>query len=51
MEPLGQDVEQEAPDELVGRERHRAEPRPAVAAVVLVAEGDAALVEAEEAAV
>jgi hypothetical protein len=27
MEPLGQDVEQEAPDELVGSERHHAIPR------------------------
>ena len=51
VEALGQDVEQEAPDELVGRERHGAEPRLPVAAVVLVAEGDAALVEADEAAV
>src|SRR5260370_40147080 len=47
MEPLGQNVEQEAPDELAGRERHRAKPLPAVAAVVLVAEGYAALVEAD----
>ncbi len=44
-------MQQEAPDELVGRERHRAKPLPAVAAVVLVAEGHAALVEAEQAAV
>ncbi len=43
MEPLWQDVEQEAPDELVGREGHRAKPRLPVAAVVLVAKGDAAL--------
>jgi len=47
MEPLWQDVDQEAPDELVGGERHGAQPRPAVAAVVLVAEGHAAFVEAE----
>ena len=47
MEPLGQDVEQEAPDELVGRERHRAIPRPPVAAVILEAEGHAALVETD----
>src|SRR6266404_9047138 len=39
------------PDELVGRESHRAKPLPAVAAVILVAEGYAALVEADEAAV
>ena len=51
MEPLGQNVEQEAPDELAGRKRHRAKPLPAVAAVVLVAEGYAALVEADQAAV
>src|SRR5690349_24933816 len=41
VEPLWQDVEQEAPDELVGGERHGAQLRPAVAAVVLVAEGHA----------
>src|ERR1051325_776929 len=42
---------QEAPDELVGRERYRAMPRPPVAAVVLVAEAHAALVEADQPAV
>src|SRR6266481_5872847 len=51
VEPLWQDVEQEAPDELVGGERHGAQPRPAVAAVVLVAEGHTAFVEAEQAAI
>src|SRR5260370_304572 len=51
MEPLWQNMEQEAPDKLAGRERHRAKPLPAVAAVVLVAEGYAALVEADQAAV
>ena len=51
VEALGQDVEQEAPDELVGREGHRTKPRPSVAAVVLVAKGDATLVESEQAAV
>src|SRR5438132_10896949 len=51
MEPLRQNVEQEAPDELAGRERHRAKPLPGVAAVILVAEGYAALVETEQAAV
>src|SRR5438270_51791 len=30
VEPLWQDMEQEAPDELVGGERHGAQPRPAV---------------------
>src|SRR6202047_617114 len=49
--PLWQEVEQEAPDELVGGERHGAQPRPAVAAVVLVAEGHTAFVEAEQAAI
>jgi hypothetical protein len=51
VEALGQDVEQEAPDELIGSERHRAIPRLPTAAVVLVAKGDAALVESEPAAV
>ena len=51
METLGQDVEQEAPDELVGAERHCAIPRLPVAAVILVAEGHAALVESDEPAV
>jgi hypothetical protein len=51
MEALRQNVEQKAPDELVGAERHDAVPRLPVAAVVLVAEGYAALVESNEAAV
>src|SRR3954465_13461162 len=51
VEPLGQDVKQETPDELVGGERHPAIACPPVAAVILVAEGDAAVVESEEAAV
>ncbi len=51
VEALGQGVEQEAPDELVRRQRHRAVSRPPVMAIVLVAEGDAALVETDEAAV
>ena len=51
MEPLGQDVEQEAPDEFVWRQRHRAVPRPSVAAVVLEAEGDATVIEANQSAV
>jgi hypothetical protein len=33
VEPLWQNVEQEAPDAFAGRERHRAKPLPAVAAV------------------
>src|ERR1700733_14396301 len=40
-----QDMEQEASDELVRRERHDALPLGTIAAVVLVAEGDAVLVE------
>src|SRR5712691_5385716 len=48
---LGQDVEQEAPDEFVGRQRHRAVPRPSVAAVVLEAEDHATVIEGDEAAV
>src|SRR3984893_2817342 len=51
MKPLWQNVEQEAPDELVGAERHCAVSRLPVAAVILVAEGHAALVEGNEPAV
>ena len=51
MKPLRQNVAQEAPDELVGTECHRAIPGRPVAAVVLVAEGHAALVERDEATV
>jgi hypothetical protein len=51
VEPVGQNVQQEAPDELVWDERHRAKPRLAVAVVILVAEGDTALVEADRPAV
>src|SRR6516225_10339084 len=50
MKPLWQNVEQEAPDELVGAERHCRVPRPP-AAVILVTEGHAALVESNEATV
>jgi hypothetical protein len=45
MEPTRQDVKQEAADELVGCKRHDVLPLPAVAPVILVAEGDAGLVE------
>ena len=45
VKALRQDVKQEAPDELVGGERHGALALGAVAAVVLVAEGDAGFVE------
>jgi hypothetical protein len=51
MEALRQNVEQEAPDELVGAERHCAVPRLSVAAVILEPEGHAALVESNEATV
>ena len=51
MEPAWQHVKQEAADELVGCERHDALPLPAVAPVVLVAEGDAGIVEGEQPAV
>jgi hypothetical protein len=51
MEPLRQNVEQKAPDEFAGRQRHRAVPRLPAAAIVLVAETHAALVESDEAAV
>src|SRR5262252_9004370 len=44
-------MEQEAPDELVGAERDCAVPRLPGAAVILVAEGHAALVERNEATV
>jgi len=48
MEPFGQNVHQEAPDELVGGERHRAIPGRPVEAIVLVAKSHAALVERDE---
>ena len=51
MKPLRQDVKQEAPDELVGAESHCAVPSLPVAAVILVPEGHAALVESNKATV
>jgi hypothetical protein len=48
MEPARQDVKQEAADELVGRKCHDALPLPAVAPVILVAEGHAGFVEGEQ---
>src|SRR5215469_13998771 len=51
MKPLWQNVEQEASDKLVGTEGHCAVPSLPVAAVILVAEGHAALVERSEPAV
>ncbi len=51
MEALGQDVHQEAADELVGGQRHRLVSARSVDAVVLVSEGDPALVGFDEAVV
>jgi hypothetical protein len=48
VEALGQNVEQEAPDEFIGRQRHRAKPLAPVAAIILVAEAYATLIESEE---
>src|SRR6516162_2991684 len=50
MKPLWQNVEQEAPDKLARAERHCAVPR-LPAAVILVTEGHAALIESNEATV
>ena len=51
VEATWQYMEQEAADELVRRERHDALPLGTIAAVVLVAEGDAGLVERNQALV
>src|SRR6201997_4176083 len=51
MKPLWENVQQEALDELVGAECHRAIPGRPVAAIVLITEGHAALVESNEATV
>lgn len=51
VEALRQHVEQEAADELVGAEGHGALALGAVATVVLVAEGDAGIVERDQPAV
>jgi hypothetical protein len=48
VEPGRQKVEQEAADELVGAERHDALAVCAIAAIILVAEGDAGRVEGEQ---
>jgi hypothetical protein len=48
VEPAWQKMEQEAADELVGAERHDALPVRAIAAIILVAESDAGLVEGEQ---
>jgi len=49
MEPAGQGVEQEAADELVSGDGHDLVPSGTGLAIILVAEGDSGLVEAEEA--
>jgi hypothetical protein len=51
VEPAWQDVEQEAADELVGGEGHDLLPVGTGASIILVAERDAGVVEAHEAAV
>ena len=48
VEAMWQDMEQEAADELMWRERHDALPLRTIAAVVFVAEGDAGLVERDQ---
>ncbi len=47
VEAMRQDMEQEAADELMRRERHHALPLGTIAAVVLVVEGHAVCVEAQ----
>jgi hypothetical protein len=51
MEALWQDVDQEAPDELVGCQRHRLVAGGALDAIILVPEGDAVLVGGHEPAI
>src|SRR5260221_10657284 len=51
MQSAGQRVQQEATHELVGTERHRLVAGRALGAVILPAEGHAALVQAEQPAV
>ena len=48
VEPAREQVKQEAANELVGVERHDLLPLGTIAAVVLVAEGDAGLVEGQQ---
>jgi len=50
MEATRQDMEQEAADDHIDRERHDLLPVRAAAAVVLVAENDASFVEGDQAA-
>src|SRR5215468_7909734 len=51
MEALRQDMQQEAADELVGIERHRPVPLGTIEAVILPLEGDALVIERDQAAV
>jgi len=51
MEALRQNVEQEAPDEFIGAERHHTITVSAVAAIILVAEGHAVFIERDQPAV
>jgi hypothetical protein len=48
VEPAWQKVEQEAANELLSAERHDTLPLGTMMAIILVAEGDAGLVEAEQ---
>src|ERR1700681_4962830 len=48
VEAFGQDVHEEAADELTGGERHPLVSRSAVGAIILVPEGDAVLVEGDQ---
>ena len=49
MEALGQHVDQEATDELVGRQRHRLVAARSLDPIVLVLEGDAGLIDCDQA--
>jgi hypothetical protein len=51
MEALRQNMQQEASDELIGVQRHHAIARGTVAAIIFVAESDAALIERDQPAV
>jgi len=48
VEPARQDVEQEPADKLVGAECHDALAFGTIAAIILVAEGDAAIIERDQ---
>ena len=48
VEPVWQNVKQEATNELVGAESHDALPVRTIAAIILVAKGDAGLVEGKQ---